>query len=101
MFLRYVIKGDKRELLWLFFEHIYMLLLCSVFPGKLPLCGQNEEFWVISIISPLGSGPFKMFLRYVIKVDKREVSKVYFEHIHMLLLFLVFPGKLPLCGQSE
>ena len=50
MFLRYVIKVDKRELLRLFFEHIYMLLLCLGFPGKLPLCGQSEKFWAISII---------------------------------------------------
>ena len=50
---------------------------------------------------PPGSGPFKTFLRYVIKVDKREVPRLYFKHIHMLPLFLVFPGKLPLCDQSE
>ena len=31
-----------------------------------------------------------MFLRYVIKVDKREVLRLYFKHIHVLLLFLVF-----------
>ena len=36
-----------------------------------------------------------MFLTYVIKVDKREVCKLYLKHIHMLLLLLVFPGKLP------
>ena len=36
-----------------------------------------------------------MFLTYVIKVDKREVPRLYFEHIQVLLLFLVFPGKLP------
>ena len=50
MFLRYVIKVDKREVLKLYFEHIHMLLLFLVFPGKFPLCGQSEEFWVISII---------------------------------------------------
>ena len=48
-----------------------------------------------------GTGQLKMFLTYVIKVDKREVLRLYFEHIHVLLLFLVFPGKLPLCSQSE
>ena len=42
-----------------------------------------------------------MFLTYVIKVDKREVPRLYFKHIHVLLLSLVFPGKLPLCSQSE
>ena len=42
-----------------------------------------------------------MFLRYVIKVDNREVLRLYVKHIHVLLLFLVFPGKLPLWGESE
>ena len=42
-----------------------------------------------------------MFLAYVIKVDKREVFRLYFKHIYVLLLFLVFPGKLPLYGKSE
>ena len=37
-----------------------------------------------------------MFLTYVIIVDKREVLKLYFEHIYVLLLCLDFPGKLPL-----
>ena len=101
MFLRYVIKVDKREVLKVYFEHIYMLLLFSVFPGKLPLCDQSEEFWVISIIWPPGSGPFKMFSKYVIKVDIREALRLYFENIQMFLLFLVFPRKLQLCGQSE
>ena len=36
-----------------------------------------------------------MFLTYVIKIDKREVLRLYFEHIYVLLLFSVFPGKLP------
>ena len=43
-----------------------------------------------------------MFLTYVIEVDKREVlCRQYFKHIHVLLFFLVFPGKLPLYGESE
>ena len=42
-----------------------------------------------------------MFLKYVIKVDKREVLKLYFKHIRVLLVFSVFPGKLSLCGLSE
>ena len=42
-----------------------------------------------------------MFLTFVIKVDKREVLRLYFKYIHVLLLFLVFPGKLPLFSQSE
>ena len=42
-----------------------------------------------------------MFLIYVIKVDKREELKLNFEHYYVLLLFMVFPGKLPLCSKSE
>ena len=41
-----------------------------------------------------------MFLTYVIKVDKTEVLRLYLKHIHVLL-FLVFPGKFPLYGESE
>ena len=50
---------------------------------------------------PSGSGQFDMFLTYVIKVDKTEVLRLYFKHIHVLLLFLVFLGKFPLYGESE
>ena len=38
-----------------------------------------------------------MFLTYVIKVDKREVLRLYFKHIFVVSLFLDFPGKLPFC----
>ena len=31
-----------------------------------------------------------MFLTYVINLDEGEVLILYFEHIHLLLLFLVF-----------
>ena len=48
-----------------------------------------------------GSGQFYMFLTYVIKVDKREAVRLYFYHIHVLLSFLVFPGKFLLYGESE
>ena len=37
-----------------------------------------------------------MLLTYVIKVDKIEVFRLYFKDIHVLMLFLFFPGKLPL-----
>ena len=43
-----------------------------------------------------------MFLTYVIEVDKRDVLRLYFKHIHVLLLVLVFVQKnYPLCGQGE
>ena len=102
MFLTYVIKVDTREVPRLYYKHIHVLLLFLVFPGKLPLCSQSESFWVIFIIWPPRSGQFEMFsVTYVIRVDKREVLRLYFKHIHVLLLFLVFPGKLPLWGESE
>ena len=42
-----------------------------------------------------------MFLTYVIKVDEREVLRLYFKHICAVSLFLDFPGKLPLCRKRE
>ena len=42
-----------------------------------------------------------MFLKYVINVDKSEVYRLYFKHIYVFLLILDFPGKLPLCSESE
>ena len=42
-----------------------------------------------------------MFLTDVIKVDKREVLRLYFKHIYVLLLVSDFPGKLPLCSKKE
>ena len=41
-----------------------------------------------------------MFLTKVNKVDKKEVLGQYSEHIYVLFLFLGFPAKLLLCGQS-
>ena len=37
-----------------------------------------------------------MFLVYVINVDNTEVLRLSFKHIHVLFVFLVFPGKLPI-----
>ena len=42
MFLTYVIKVDKREILMLSFKHIDVLLLFLVIPGKLPLWRESE-----------------------------------------------------------
>ena len=36
-----------------------------------------------------------MFLTYVMKVNKREVLRLYFEHNYVLLLFLVFQENYP------
>ena len=97
MFLTYVIKIDTREVPRLLNKHIHVLRLLLVFPGKLPLCSQSESLWVISIIWPPRSDQFEMFsVTYVIKVDKREVLRLSFEHIHVLLLFLVFSRKVTL-----
>ena len=64
-------------MLRLCFKRIHMLLLFSVFPGKL------------SHIP--GTGQFDMFLRYVIKVDKRKVLRLYFKDSCVLLMFPGFP----------
>ena len=85
----------------LYFEHIYVLLLFLVFPRKVHYAVKVNNFVSYSSFDPLESGQFKMFLTYVIKVDKREVLRLYFEHIYVLLLFLAFPGKLPLGRENE
>ena len=100
-FSRHLSKIDASTHLRLYFKHICVVFLFFDFPRKLPLRRRKEQIWVISIISSPGSGQFDMFLTYVIKVDKREVLGLYLKHIHVLLLFLVFLGKLPLCSQNE
>ena len=79
MFLTYVIiKVNKTEVLRPCFKHVHMLLLFSVFPGKLP----HSHY-----LTPWNR-PFHMFLRYVIKVDKRKVvPRLYFKYSCVLLLF--------------
>ena len=42
MFLTCVIIVDERKVLRLYFEHIYVLLLFSAFPGKSFLCIKSE-----------------------------------------------------------
>ena len=103
MFLTYVIKVDKTEVLMLYFKHICVVSLFLDFSGKLPLCCKRELFWVdISIFfTPLDQANLKCFGHMSSKLIKREVCRLYFKHIHVLLLFLAFPGKLPLHGESE
>ena len=48
-----------------------------------------NNFESYSLLEPLDQANF-MFLAYVIKIDKREVHRLYFEHIYVLLLFSVF-----------
>ena len=90
MFLTYVIKVDKREVLRLYFKHICAVLFFLDFLGKLPLCRKRERFWVISIFGPSRSSQFDTFLAYVINVDNTEVLRLSFKHIHVLFVFLVF-----------
>ena len=52
-------------------------------------------------LTPLDQANLKCFGRMSSKLIKREVFRFYFKHIHVLLLFLVFPGELPLHGESE
>ena len=96
----YVIKIDKREVLRLYFEQIYVLLLVSNFLGNFTLCGNSDNFGSYPLFGPLDQANF-MFLTYVIKVDKREVLRLYFKHTYVLLLLSDFLVNLPLCGKSE
>ena len=89
MFLTYVIKADKREVPRLYFKYIYVLLLFLVFPENYPYVVKVDNFGSYSIPPPNQAN--LMFLTYVIKVDKREVLRLYFKHINVLLLFSVFP----------
>ena len=73
-----------------------------VFQENYPYAVKMNNFCSYSIPSlPPGSDQFGMFLTYVIEVDKREILRLYFKHIHVLFLLLVFVGKLPLRGKSE
>ena len=58
-------------------------------------------FGSYSSFDPSGLGQFDIFLTDVIKVDNTEVLRLSLEHIHVLLVFSVFPLKLLLYGQIE
>ena len=79
------------------------MCFCSFhfFQENYPYAVKMNNFGSYTLFDPLDQDNFKMFLTYVIKVDKIEVFRLYFEHSYVLLLFLAFPGKLPLCSQSE
>ena len=66
-----------------------------------PYAVKVNKFGSYTYFDPLDQANLRCFFTNVIKVDKRKVLRFYFEHIHVLLLFLVFPGKLPSCSQSE
>ena len=104
MFLTYVIKVDKREVLMLYFKDIHVVLVFSVYPEEnYPYTVKMNNFGSYTLFDPLDQATFKMFLTYVIKVDKREVLTLYFKDIHVVLVFSVYPdrGKFPLYSQNE
>ena len=86
MFLTYVIKVDKREVLRLYFKHIYVLSLFSVSPGKLPLCSQSEELWLISHFCVPGSGQLDIFGHMSSKLIKEKYLG------YILNIFVCFSG---------
>ena len=76
------------------FKHRYMLLF-SVFPRMYyPYAVNVSDFGSYALFDPLDQANFISFRQswYVIKVDKREVLRLYFKHIYVLLLFLGLPG---------
>ena len=106
LFFRYLSKIDARTHLRLYFKHICVVLFnlhcCfSIFQENYLCAAKNNNFGSYPSFDPLDQANSRRFLTYVIKVDKREVLRLYFKHIHVILLFLVFSGKLPLCSESE
>ena len=49
-----------------------------------------NNFGPYPIFDTLDQAKFDMFLTYVIKVDEREILRIYNKHIVVLLLFLLF-----------
>ena len=85
-----VIKVDKGEILRLYFEHICMGLLCSVF-------FQENYPYAVKVNNLCSYHILDQFYMFFIKIDKGEILRSIFNYL--ILLFLVFLGKLPLCGQ--
>ena len=80
---------------------IFLCFCCfQFFQENYPYAVKVNNFGSYLLFDPLDQANL-MFLTYVIKVDKREVLRLYFKHIYVLLLFSVFQVKLPLCSQSE
>ena len=100
LFFRYFSEFDAQAKVRLYFKHIYVVLSFLDFPGKLLLCGKSEYFSLISRPCSPRSGQFDMFLTYIIKVDKREVLRLYFKHTRAFVVFS-FSRKITLCSQSE
>ena len=74
---------------------IFMCFCCfKFFQENYLYAVKMNNFGLYPSFDPLDQANSRCFLRYVIKVDKREVLRLYFEHTDVLLLFLVFPGKL-------
>ena len=61
MFLTYVIKVDKREVPRLYFEHIYVLLLFSVFQENYHYAVEVNNFWLYAFFDPLDQANFISF----------------------------------------
>ena len=96
----FLIKADKREVLRLYFEHICVLLLFLVFPGKLSYAVKVNNFGSYRIFAPW-IRPISYAFDICHQSGEREILRLYFKHIRVLLLFSVFPGKLSLCSQSK
>ena len=77
-------------------------------PKKIQLiCRQTQifrrrlRFSDSDFFEPLFVGLIYCFFRYLSKTDAPEHLRLYLKHICAVLLFLDFPGKLPLCCKRE
>ena len=60
------------------------------------ICHQTQIFR-IRLFGTIVFGLNLLFFRYLSKIDAPAHLRLYFKHICAVLLFLDFPGKLPLC----
>ena len=101
MFLAYVIKVDKREVPRLYFEHIMCSCCFRFFQENYPYAVKKKNVGSYPLFNLLNQANFICFWHMTSKLIKKGVIRLYFEHIYVLLLFSVFPGKLHLCCKSD
>ena len=70
MFLTYVIKVDKREILRLYFKYIFVLL--SFFLENYPYTVKVNNLAHITSLLPVGSGQFDTFFGMSSKLIKEK-----------------------------
>ena len=94
-----LIKVDEGEIPILY--SIILICFCCFrfFQANYPYAIKVNNFGSYPLLDP-----WIMPISYVFdvchQVDEREILRIYFKHTCVVLLFLVFPGRLLLRGQS-